>query len=153
MDSLVERLIKRLQGDIPLVSEPFAGMARELGCSQSELLEAVTKLKEDGIIRRFGAVLGHRQAGFACNVLVMWEVPESSADEVGEYMASFKEVSHCYLRHTPDHWPYNMYTMIHGRSEEDVNKVVAEIAARFKLCRYRLVKSVREFKKTSMTYF
>ncbi|ADI02184.1 MAG TPA: Lrp/AsnC family transcriptional regulator [Syntrophothermus lipocalidus] len=153
MDSWVETLIKRLQGDIPLVTEPFAEIAQETGRSQQELIGIITRLKQDGVIRRFGAILGHRQAGFAHNVLVMWEIPENMVDEAGKYMASFREISHCYLRETPDHWPYNMYTMIHGRSEEDVNKVVADIAARFEPSRYRLVRSVREFKKTSMTYY
>ncbi len=153
MDNLREKLVRELQGDIPLVAEPFSEIAKRLGCSEAQVLEEIAKLSLEGIIRRFGAILGHRQAGFACNVLVMWEIPEAMVDKAGEYMASFEEVSHCYLRDTPEDWPYNLYTMIHGRNKEEVNRVVEGIAEKVNPCRYRVLKSVREFKKTSMVYY
>ena len=153
MDNFREKLVRKLQGDIPLVAEPFAKMADELGCSQEDIFQEINAMKKEGIIRRFGAVLGHRHAGFTCNVLAMWEIPESLVDEAGKYMASHREVSHSYLRDNPEKWPYNLYTMIHGRNEEDVDRVVADIAERLKPCRYRLLRSVREFKKTSMVYY
>jgi len=146
-------VIKKLQDDLPLDREPFRQLASELGCSQEEVIQAIEDLSRRGIMRRFGAVLRHHNAGYIYNAMVMWEVPEEKVDEAGAYMASFREISHCYLRETPPGWPYNMYCMIHARTEATIARIVTAIAEKLGVKNYKIVNSVRELKKTSMVYF
>lgn len=153
MDSLSKKIVNALQGDIPLTREPYREMARNLGLSQQELLERLTKMKKNGQLKRVGAVLYHRRAGFVANAMVAWRVPEDRAEEVGQIMASFPEASHVYQRPAFPQWPYNLYTMIHGTSREECEHVVEKISLETGITEYEVLYSTREFKKTSMKYF
>jgi DNA-binding Lrp family transcriptional regulator len=68
-------------------------------------------------------------------------------------MAEFKEVSHCYRRDPAPQWPYNLYTMIHGKDEADCRRAADKMAQKTGVQKYKLLFSRREFKKTSMKYF
>jgi DNA-binding Lrp family transcriptional regulator len=148
-----KQIVKYLQGDLPLASEPFRPLADQLGCTQDEVVKAVEELQDRGIMRRIGAILRHRRAGYVHNAMVMWVVPGERVDEVGEYMASFTEISHCYLRETPAGWPYNLYSMIHARTSQRLEEIVESIARELGIQEYKVVRTVKEFKKTSMKYY
>ena len=49
--------------------------------------------------------------------MVAWKIDEARVAEVGRKLAGFRQVSHCYRRNPTDQWPYNLYTMVHGRDE------------------------------------
>ena len=104
-------------------------------------------------MRRFAAVLHHREAGFAYNAMAVWECPTERIEECGRVMASFKAVSHCYQRPTYDDWPYPLFTMIHGQSEADCLTVVNEIKQAADLEAYALLYSTKEYKKVRVQYF
>lgn len=104
-------------------------------------------------MRRFGAILHHRKAGFSSNVMVVWVVPDDKCEEAGKVMASFPQVSHCYKRTPLVQWPYNMYTMIHGQTKEECETVVSDISRITGIYEFELLYSTKELKKTSMKYF
>ena len=110
-------------------------------------------MKEQGTLRRVGAVLQHRRAGFAANALCVWKVPEERLDEVGAFVSRESSVSHCYSRETAPEWPYNFYAMIHAQSREDCEKIADRISAETDLDGRRTFYSVREWKKAAMRYF
>ena len=153
IDDLDKRIIARLQGDIPLVSRPFAPMAEELGVSEAEVVRRIRRLSEEKVMRRFGATLRHQKSGFAANVMVAWRVPEERVNEVGDKLSSFRRVSHCYQRELCGDFPYNLYSMVHGKSEEEIRTLVEEMSAAVGLKDYALLFSRQELKKTSMRYF
>jgi hypothetical protein len=62
-------------------------------------------------------------------------------------------VSHCYRRPPLEGFPYNLFAMVHGHSEDEVRKTVAEMASRVGLKEYDVLFSTTEFKKVSMRYF
>jgi DNA-binding Lrp family transcriptional regulator len=74
-------------------------------------------------------------------------------EEVGQAMAALPEVTHCYARLTYPNWPYNLYTMIHGRNEEECLNIVKKNAIRTEVKQYRLLFTENTFKRTSMNYF
>lgn len=150
---LDKAVICRLQDDLPLVPQPYKIMADELGITEEGLLNKVRELYDKGIIRRFGAVLRHRKAGFKANVMVVWIVPEDRTGEVGKIMASFPQVSHCYQRSTFPGWPYNVFTMIHGQTTGECEAIIAEIVKAVEISSYELLYSTHELKKNSMKYF
>lgn len=146
-------IVRGLQGDLPLVQRPFKPIADKLGIEEKDLVAKLQEMDDEGIIRRFSAILHHRSVGFSANAMGAWRVPENKAEEVGTKMAKFPQVSHCYQRPTFPTWPYNLFTMIHGKTTEDCEQVAKLISQDTGIEDYRLLYSTREFKKVSMRYF
>lgn len=153
LSSLDVSIICKVQGDIPIVPEPYKQMAEELGISQEELLDKISKFSKSGIMRRFGAILNHRNAGYKANAMVVWNVPEKKVKEATDIMITFQEVSHCYKRPTSVRWPYNIFTMIHGDTRNRCEEVIEKISNLININDYNILYSVHEFKKVSMRYF
>ena len=153
LTDLDKKIIARLQGDLPLQAEPFAAIAAEVGITESQLLEKLEAYLTAGVMRRLGTILRHHQAGYSANAMVGWAVPAELVEKVGNLMATFSAASHVYLRPSYPDWPYNLFTMLHGKSAEELEKTAAEISERTGITDYKLLYSTREFKKTSMKYF
>ena len=153
LSELDKKIIKTLQGEFPLVAEPYKEMAETIGISEELFLERVQALEEQKKIRKMGAVLRHREVGFKANVLVAWVVPQERLDEVALQMASHPAVTHCYDRTTAPGWPYNLYTMVHGRSREECEAIARELGEENGVTERTMLYSKREWKKTSMKYF
>lgn len=153
LTDLDKKIISRLQGDLPLQADPFDVVAKEIGITTDELLQKINQYVETGVARRMGTILRHHKAGYNANAMVGWRVPEEKVEEVGNIMAAFREASHVYLRPTYPDWPYNLFTMLHGKSMEELEQVSKAISERTGITDYRLLYSTREFKKTSMKYF
>jgi DNA-binding Lrp family transcriptional regulator len=153
LTALDKKIISRLQGDIPLVAEPFATIAAEIGISEEELLQKIDAYLEAGVMRRLGTILRHHKAGYSANAMCAWIVPDERVEEVGTIMGTFKEASHVYLRPIYPDWSYNLFTMLHGKSPEDLEQMARDISSQTGINEYKLLYSTREFKKTSMKYF
>ena len=149
-----QAVLRAVQGDLPDSPTPFADIAAQAGVSEAEVLDLLARLREDGAIRRFGASIKHQKTGWNANVMVVWRASEADADALGRAAAAHGRVSHCYFRPSPAaDWPYTLYTMIHGRSREECLAAVAELRAAGLPSDYAMLESLRELKKTSMTYF
>ncbi len=153
LEPLHIELIKALQENIEPVPEPFAQVVESLGIDYETLQKEAERLKRGGYMRRFATILRHRKAGFKANAMVVWRVDETKAEELGKKVAAFKAVSHCYLRPTYPNWPYALFSMIHGKSKEEVEAVVEEIAKEIEPLEFRYLYSTREFKKQRIKYF
>lgn len=153
LNEIDKKIVRAMQGDFPIVAEPYKQIAAEVGISEDELLQRLQKMKEMGAIRKMGAVLKHREIGFAANVLCVWVVPEERMDEVAKNMCSHMAVTHCYDRNTMPDWPYNFYTMIHGSSREECEKIAEQLAKENNLSQRHMLFTGKEWKKTSMKYF
>ncbi|MDW7674181.1 MAG: Lrp/AsnC family transcriptional regulator [Bacillota bacterium] len=147
------KIIRALQEDLPLIEEPFKAIATQLEITETELLDKIHYFIENGYIRRFGAAIRHREAGFTANAMVVWEVNEEKTKEVGAIMAQFPEVSHCYQRPKYPDWPYNMFTMVHGKTKEQCWEIAKKISEKIQIDKYNLLFSTDELKKISMKYF
>jgi DNA-binding Lrp family transcriptional regulator len=153
LDDIDKKIIGLIQKDLPLDPRPFAVMAERIGIQEDQFIDRVNAMVEKGMIRRFGATLWHQEAGFSSNAMVAWIVPDEKIDEVGEAMAGFNEVTHCYHRRPHPSWKYNLYTMIHGDRKEDCYEIARRMSKQTGMTDYALLFSEREFKKTSMEYF
>lgn len=145
--------IRALQADLPLAPRPFDTLGAGHGLSGDRLIALAQDFIDRRLMRRFAAVLRHRQAGFRANAMGVWVCPEERLEDVGQTMASFKAVSHCYRRPTYPDWPYNLFTMIHGRHKDDCEAVVEAIREATGLEEYALLYSTKEYKKTRVRYF
>jgi len=148
-----KELVRILQNGVPAVREPFVDAAALLRWPVRQVIEQVREWLAVGVIRRFGAVVRHRELGFSANGMAVFRVPERGVDAAGRRLAEQPEVSHCYRRSPLEGFTYNLYAMVHGRAEDEVRKVVGEMAAATGLADYDVLFSVTEFKKASMRYF
>ncbi|HHY25557.1 MAG TPA: Lrp/AsnC family transcriptional regulator [Desulfitobacterium dehalogenans] len=153
VDEADKLIIRELQGNIPESLTPYAEIAEKLAWQEERVLKQTQHLVNNRVIRRFGAVLRHQKAGFTANAMGVWQVPEEKAESLGKIMASFREVSHCYQRPTLKDWPYNLFTMIHARSQEGCGEVMAKIAQATGIKDYAMLFSIKELKKSSMQYY
>jgi DNA-binding Lrp family transcriptional regulator len=152
-DEFDRSVIRAVQGSLPVISEPFAPAAQELGISQDELLAHLDQMQERRLLRRVAAILFHRRAGFSANGMGVWKVPDEQILEVGKRMASFRGISHCYQRPTYADWPYSVFTMAHGRSKEECDAILDSIAADTGIQERSTLYSSTEFKKIRLLYF
>jgi DNA-binding Lrp family transcriptional regulator len=152
-DELDIAVIRALQGDMPVVEEPYAAAAAALGMSEARFLDHLAGMQERGLLRRVAAILYHRRAGFSANGMGVWKVPEPQIFDVGRSMAAVRGISHCYQRPTYEDWPYSVFTMAHGRSKEECDAVLDAIAEKTGISERATLYSSTEFKKIRLLYF
>ncbi|MEA2404708.1 MAG: siroheme decarboxylase, partial [Thermoleophilaceae bacterium] len=146
-------VIRELQGDMPVVPEPYAPTADALGIPQERLLSHLQGMQDRRLLRRVAAILFHRRAGFSANGMGVWEVPDDRIMELGPRMAAVRGISHCYQRPTYQDWPYSVFTMAHGRSKEECDAILDAIAEDTGIHERSTLYSSTEFKKIRLLYF
>jgi DNA-binding Lrp family transcriptional regulator len=146
-------VIRALQGDMPVVPEPYAPAAAELGVTQTRFLDHLAGMQERGLLRRVAAILYHRRAGFSANGMGVWKVPDEQILDLGRRMAAVRGISHCYQRPTYADWPYSVFTMAHGRSKQECDAILDAIAEMTGIEERATLYSSTEFKKIRLLYF
>ncbi|KPJ71114.1 MAG: hypothetical protein AMS14_09515 [Planctomycetes bacterium DG_20] len=148
-----KEFVRLIQDGLPPEHEPFTEMAERLGWPVKRVVEQVCEWLDGGVIRRFGAVVEHRGLGYRAGGMAVFRAGPKEVDAAGASLAEHPEVSHCYRRPPLPDFPYTLFAMTHGRSEGEVRRTVAHMAADAGLGDYDVLFSVREFKKASMRYF
>ena len=148
-----KEFIRELQKDMEIIDEPFVKAANNLGITENKLFEKMKYYEEIGVMRRFAAILRHRQVGFTANGMIVWNVPKDKISDVGAKLGSFPQVSHCYERPTYPDWPYNVFSMIHCKTHDEANEMAKTIQDQVHVDDYMILFSSREFKKTRVEYF
>jgi len=146
-------LIRQLQQDLPIISRPFHVIAENIDADINFILQQIIDWKSSGLMRRFGAVIRHQQAGFNANGMVVFEVDPKNIDTSGHLLAAYPQVSHCYQRPTVPDWPYNLFAMTHCESEPQLRDLVKGMVAQIKPKQYDILLSTQEYKKTNVKYF
>jgi len=141
-----------LQNGLPRSQTPYKDMAQQIGVETNELLTVLNNWKKQGKLRRIGAIVNHFKVGLPAGAMVVWQVESERVVEIGQMFAGFKEVSHAYQRQTRENWPYNLYTMVHGKSAAEVVQVVKRMSHACGVSNYRVLVTEKELKKVSPTY-
>ena len=149
-NDIYTKIIRLTQDGIPFTHSPFAHIARCLDISEEDVVNIIKEMENKGIIRRFGASIGHRAIGITANAMCIWNVPDERIEEVGAVMAGFSEVTHCYERPRYPDWPYNLFAMVHSYTRKDCENVAEEISRAIGITDYKLLFSEHEFKKTGV---
>lgn len=121
LDGLAFAAANAYQHDMPLCSRPYLAMARQLGCTEHELIECLSELKRGGILSRVGPVFDHRQAG--ASTLAALAVPAHALDAVAAVISLYREVNHNYRR---SHH-YNLWFVITAPSRQRIDEILHEI--------------------------
>jgi len=149
------RLIAAIQDGLPLSSHPYAEIAEQLDLSEQDVIEQISRLQSEGIIKRFGAVVRHHELGYTANAMVVWDIPDDQVDAAGKKLGEFDCVTLCYRRPRQlPLWPYNLFTMIHGQSRESVISALEKITTEAGLSAYskELLFSGRRFRQRGAHY-
>jgi DNA-binding Lrp family transcriptional regulator len=145
--------VRQLQKDLPLLSRPFLPAAASLGWTEARVVRELKRYVRAGAICRVASVLRPVNAGFPANVLTVWAPEPKLIGRLGRIAAAHKNVSHCYERPVFPGWPYSVYTMIHGRSKAECERVIRAIAKESGVGEYQKLSTVKEYKKIRVEYF
>jgi siroheme decarboxylase len=130
MDAADRRIVQATQGGLPLEPRPYHAVAEVAGLGPAEVMTRTERMLTEGAIRRIGAVPNHYALGYRANGMAVWDVDDAQADALGARIAALGLSSHCYRRpRHPPHWPYNLFTMVHGRERAEALRAVEAIAA------------------------
>jgi DNA-binding Lrp family transcriptional regulator len=137
LDAQGQALVSALQGGLPLVAQPYARIAQQLGWSEQQVLDRIGTWLRTGLLKRFGVVVRHHELGYTANAMVVHDIPDALVDELGQRIGRHPGVTLCYRRPrvAPD-WPYNLFCMLHGRDRATVEQEIARLRASFGLQDY-----------------
>ena len=151
-EALVRRLVELTEAGLPLVADPWAWLAAELGLEVDDTLALLQRLQAEGAIRRIAAVPNHYRLGYRHNGMTVWDVDDAEIDRLGALIGAQPFVSHCYQRPRREGWPYNLFAMVHGRDASDIEAYRNQIRALLgNACRANeMLVSSRILKKTGL---
>jgi len=152
ISGIERRILSVLQEGLPTSRSPYKDMACRIGTDAEQLLGVLEDWKQQGKLRRIGAIVNHFKVGLGAGAMVVWRVESERTRQVGEILGGFEQVSHAYERRTEQNWPYNLYTMVHGKSPEEVRQVVGQMSAVCGVADYRILDTQRELKKGAPMY-
>jgi DNA-binding Lrp family transcriptional regulator len=152
LTEIEKKVLSVLQKGLPRTMTPYQSMARQTGLETGQLIELLTRWKNSGKLRRIGAIVNHFKAGLAGGAMVVWQVEPDRIGQVGEQLASFAEISHVYERRAAGSWPYNLYSMVHGTSTEQVRGAIGRIGGECGVSSCRVLPTERELKKVAPSY-
>ncbi len=110
-----------IQDGLPLTQKPFLDLAERLNLSEDRVISTFNYWLETGLIKRIGLVTNHHRLGFNSNAMIVWNIPDSQVDKIGEAFKESGLVSLCYRRSRQEpEWSYNLYCMIHSRDRASV---------------------------------
>ncbi len=148
-------LIKAVERGLPIVSRPYAEIAKKLDSTEQDVITRLQYLFDNGAIKRYGVVVRHKELGYTANGMVVWDVPDNRVEELGICIGKYACVTLSYRRprRLPD-WPYNLFTMVHGSNREEVTQKVEEIAQSCGLqnINHTILFSTRRFKQRGASY-
>ena len=141
MDTIDKKILNIIQKDFPLVKEPFNMVAEKVGVTEDEILERIARMKQEGIIRRIGAVFDSKKMGFV-STLCAARVPEEKLKVFVEVVNSYVGVTHNYRRSHE----YNVWFTFIASDEETLKQSLAEIHDRTGIADIISMRAVRTFK-------
>ena len=155
LNDLDRRLIAFYTGIGSIMSLPYAAIGASLGIGEAEVIARLRRLIDDGVIKRFGVIVRHRELGYQANAMVVWDIPDARVGAAGRILAAQPFVTLCYRRpRRLPVWPYNLFCMIHGRDRATVEALVDQASAAAGLGQLprAVLFSRREFKQRGARY-
>jgi DNA-binding Lrp family transcriptional regulator len=134
MDKLDHRILKELQDNFPLSTEPYDILAGKLRITPEQLWSRIQAMLRDGLIRRMGAILDSGKLGFS-STLAAVSIPADRVERAAGIIAELPEVTHSYLRSDE----FNIWFTIVAPDDERLNFVLEHIRSGLCLERCRIL--------------
>ncbi len=146
------KILAVIQRGLPLSPTPYKDMATRIGIETGVLLKILKQWQREGKLRRIGAIVNHFKVGLESGAMVTWKVEPERVDEVGKIFAEQKAVSHAYERQITENWPWNIYTMVHAKNDEELKQTIEQMSDVSGISEYCVLTTERELKKTPPVY-
>jgi DNA-binding Lrp family transcriptional regulator len=146
-------IMRELQKDLSLSPTPFKDIAKGFHVKENMFFKFLESLKTTQKMSRFAGILKHRNLGFTANAMVVWNIPPHKLQAFADHAVTYRAISHCYERVTYPEWPYNIYTMIHGKSQVMTQGIIDDLSSTFAITSYEVLYSGKEYKKQRVDYF
>lgn len=141
MQSNYNKLLNLIQNGFPIEPRPFLSIANQLGMSETEVLEMIKELKEQGNIRRLGGIFDSKNLGYIGTLCAM-EVSENKIGVVSQIVNSYPCVTHNYLRNHK----YNMWFTLIVPSQTSIDTYINEIKSKTEINEIMILNSLQTFK-------
>ncbi len=115
IDDTNKKILNSIQVDFPIHPRPYKIIAEKLGLSEDELIDRVSQMKEDLLIRRIGGNFSPDRLGYH-STLCAAQVDEDKVELFTQTVNQFPGVTHNYRR---DHKFNIWFTFI----EQSVNTI------------------------------
>jgi len=154
LSTLEAKLLLEIQDGLPLSRTPYADVAATLDTEPPVVRDALEKLLAKRCVKRIGVVVNHRVTGFDSNCMVVWDVPDEQLDSCGVAAGTLPSVTLCYHRpRRPEQdWPYNLFTMIHGREASAVEDCIDALEAEVLPYDHARLQTTATLKQTGARY-
>ncbi len=137
-------VLKALSYPLPLVPRPFKELADRLGMTEDDLLDIISKLRDRGAIRDYGATLNGEKVGIKENGMLM--ISSNNLVESCEKLAGIRETTHVVLRSSDKPWDYLCYAMLHAKSKRLILDVARNIVSELDVKNYMILFSTENLK-------
>lgn len=124
IDDIDRKILNRIQSDFPISSRPYRSIAEDLDLSEQEVMERLTRLKENGIIRRIGANFVPEKLGFV-STLCAAKVPENDIEAFTRVVNQYPGVTHNYQRDNV----FNVWFTFIAESAAEIEKNLEDISS------------------------
>jgi siroheme decarboxylase len=156
LNTIDKRILAGLEGGLKVVKRPFDFISED----EFEIADGLLHIEgmiQEGVISRLGAIVNHHKLGFVANAMFVCKVSprqrhsrapaKDMLGQAGQKLAGLNIVSHCYQRKTFACWPYNLFAMMHGRSQADIRRVVERFVKLEGLEKWELLATVEKLKR------
>ena len=141
MDEIDKKILNILQKEFPLVEQPFLIVGQKCGVSEDETIRRVQKMKEEGIIRRIGAVFDGAKLG-RVSTLCAARVPEEEINGFVQIVNANKNVTHNYRRNNE----YNIWFTVSAATAGELEAFLADVKEKTGITDILDMRAVRTFK-------
>ncbi len=153
LDTIDRKIIQQTQTGLPLTPKPYHEIANTLNLSAELVMQRISTMQKNGVIRRIAAIPNHYRLGYRYNGMTVWDIEDQYIDDLGTKVGQLDFVSHCYHRprHLPE-WPYNLFAMVHSKTEQGIKEQIdkiSEILGAYNRC-HDVLYSTRILKKTGL---
>lgn len=129
-----QMLRQLIEQGLPLTPSPYLDLAEQIGASEPQVIAMIQQWLDQKFIKRYGLVVKHHALGYRSNGMVVWNVPDEKVDQIGESLSKEDVVTLCYQRpRILPQWPYNLFTMIHGKNRDEVKAQIDQLVEKFQL--------------------
>jgi DNA-binding Lrp family transcriptional regulator len=141
MDEIDKKILNILQREFPLEEQPYLIVGQRCGISEEETIHRIQKMKDEGIIRRIGAVFDGAKLG-RVSTLCAARVPEEKIENFVKIVNANKNVTHNYRRNHA----YNIWFTVSAATAEELENFLKEVKEKTGVTDILDMRAVRTFK-------
>jgi DNA-binding Lrp family transcriptional regulator len=139
MDEIDKKIINHLQNGFPVCELPYQVISKELGLTETVLIERLKLLLETGMLSRFGPLYHAEKMGGELTLAAV-KVPQDHFEQVADTINALPEVAHNYARNHE----LNMWFVIATDQSKKIAKVIQDIEQKTGLSVYNMPK-IKEY--------